>query len=117
MMRNIGVLFLCLVALFTQSCDVGGDVQIKNNITDARVLNVRWGGVHVAKELLPGELSEKIIVDGEWGDFPQSYEVTFTLSSNNKIIYLKTEDIYSLDNGENLYIVLDDKTEVDHPND
>lgn len=100
-----------------QSCIKSGDIQVQNDITQVQIVDVKWGDIYIATELLPGEMSEKLTIDRYEKKLPSSQKVTFKMTANNKTIYLETEEKYRLDEDDDLLIVLTDSTAVYNPND
>lgn len=109
--RVLGFVFLSL-----QSCTEKGTVSVQNNISSVKISNVKWNGTHISYSLLPGQTSAEVEVRDEEGTFPKMGNVTFTMSANNRSVYLETQEVYTLDADDNLLIVLDDATEITNPN-
>lgn len=105
----------CAIVMM-QSCYEPGDIQVKNNITQVKIVDVKWGNIYIATELLPGESSEKLTIEKEREKLPASHKISFKMTANNKSIYLETEEEFLLDEDDDLLIVLTDDTKVKNPN-
>lgn len=104
-----------MISVFT-SCQEPADIRIQNNISQVKITSVRWGEIYMAYELLPGTTSDKIRINPIDMKLPASQKVSFVMESNGKSIYLETNEIYALDEGEDKLIVIDDSTKVYNPN-
>jgi len=104
------------VLALMQSCYKSGDIQLKNNISQVKILDVKWGDTHIATELLPGETSGKWKIEHHDEKLPSSHKISFTMTANNKSVYLETEEEFLLDQDDDLLIVLTDTTKVKSPN-
>jgi hypothetical protein len=104
------------IAVILQSCYKPGDIQVQNNITQVKIVDVKWGDIYIASELLPGQTSEKLTIDKYAEKLPSNHKISFKMTANNKTIYLETEEIYMLNEDDDLLIVLTDDTNVKNPN-
>ena len=105
------IAFAACLVLFT-ACHKPGTVQVKNDISGVEIRDVRWGDIYLAGELLPGQSSDKYTVDWFTDDLPATYKVSFVMTANNQQVYLETTEEFTLDEDDELLIVLDDKTKV-----
>lgn len=108
-------IIMFMISVFT-SCQEPADIRIQNNISQVKITSVRWGEIYMAYELLPGTTSDKIRINPIDMKLPASQKVSFVMESNGKSIYLETNEIYALDEGEDKLIVIDDSTKVYNPN-
>lgn len=117
-MKKTYFVFIILILLISQACKrQEGKVSIQNNISNVRVTDVSWVNYNLAGNLLPGQTSsERTIIEYEKNKFPKIGNVRFTMTANDKSIYLETIEEYRLDEGQTLEIVLNDSTEVFNPN-
>jgi hypothetical protein len=115
-MKTIKLLILIFITLILNSCYKPGDIQVQNNITKVKIVDVKWGDFYLATELLPGETSEKLTIRKYDEKLPSSHKIRFKMTANNKSIYLETEKEYLLDEDDDLLITLTDDTEVKNPN-
>mgnify|MGYP003624882624 FL=1 len=99
-----------------QSCIESGEIQIQNNISQVKILDVKWGDHLLSSELLPGETSEQLTIKNSVEKLPSSQKVSFKMTANNKTIYLETQGTYLLDEDDDLLIILTDQTIVQNPN-
>jgi hypothetical protein len=104
------------ILLLLQSCYEPGEIQVQNNISNVKIMDIRWGSAYIVTELLPGETSEKRTVHKSLVELPASNRLSFTMKANNQSVYLETEEEFFLDEDEKLIIVLTDDTEVTNPN-
>jgi hypothetical protein len=109
------ILIVCTVVIM-QSCYKPGDIHVQNNITQVKIVDIKWGDNYIATELLPGETSEKLTIRKYDEKLPRSHRISFKMTANNKSIYLETEQEYLLDEDDDLLIVLTDDTKVKNPN-
>jgi len=112
-MKNISLIVFTLLIL--NSCLEKGKVQIENKIHNVKLMNVRWNGEIISYELYPGESSDEIIIMDKRDKFPKTSAVEFTMIYNDKRVFLRTKQKYSLDYDEKLLIVLHDTTKVYNP--
>jgi hypothetical protein len=98
------------------SCEKPSKIQLRNDISKVKITEVYWGSVWLSNELLPGESSQQQTLYPQQENFPKKHKVTFKMTANNKIIYLETEDEYTLGKEDELLIVLSDNTKVSNPN-
>ncbi len=115
-MKTMKLILIACIALIMQSCYKPGDIQIQNNIDQVKIVDVRWGDIYLATELLPGESSDKLKIRKNDEKLPSSHEVSFKMTANDNTIYLETEEKYLLDEDGDLLIILSDDTKVKNPN-
>ena len=115
-MKTIKLILIVCIGITLQSCYKPGDIQVQNNITKVKIVDVKWGDIYVSTELLPGETSEKLTIHKYDEKLPGSHKISFKMTANNKSIYLETEEEYLLDEDDDLLIVLTDDTKVKNPN-
>lgn len=109
------ILFVCVIMVM-QSCYNTGDIQLQNNISQVKIVDVKWGDISLASELMSGETSAKSTIDKYEEKLPKSHKISFKMTANNKSIYLETDEEYLLDEDDDLLIILTDATEVKSPN-
>jgi hypothetical protein len=114
-MKSLKLIAFIWMAFVLQSCYKPGKIQIQNKISKVEITDVKWGDVYIATELLPGESSTKTIEEYE-EKLPKKFKVSFKMVTNNKSIYLETEEEYLLNEDEEKLITLDDATKVKNPN-
>jgi len=115
-MKTLKLFLILFVAFILQSCYKPGDIQVQNNITQVKIVDVKWGDIYIATELLPGQSSEKLTIVKNEKKLPSSQKISFVMTANNKSIYLETEEEYMLGEDEFLLITLSDDTGVVNPN-
>ncbi len=112
-MRLLKITFILLITLACVACEEKeGTIIIENNISNTEISSVYWGNNYVTYSLLPGQESSLVIRDDE-DEFPKVGQVSFTMSSNNKTVYLVTLDEFELEEGMTLTINLTDSTKVE----
>ena len=116
-MKTINILIIICAGFLFQSCYKPGDIKVQNNITQVKIVDVKWGDIYIATELLPGEASEKLTIDKYLEKLPGKHKLSFKMTANNKSIYLETEEEYYLGEDDDLLIILTDDTKVKSPND
>lgn len=115
-MKNLYILILFTGIIGLQSCRKPGKIKVQNNISNVKIQDVKWGDHYLSYELLPGETSSKISISYYDEKLPANHKVSFTMSANQKSIYLETVEEYLLDEDQEILIVLSDSTEVKNPN-
>ncbi|MDA3854310.1 MAG: hypothetical protein PF444_08745 [Bacteroidales bacterium] len=112
-MRISKITFILLIALAFISCEEKeGTIIIENNISNTEISSVKWGNYAIANSLLPGQQNSLVIYD-EADEFPKVGQVTFTMNTNNKSVYLVTLNEFELSEGTELKISLTDSTRVE----
>lgn len=117
-MKTLKLIGIAVCAIFLlQSCEKEGKIRIQNKISKVTITDVKWGKHYITYRLLPGETSGEVVIgDYDKEKLPSQYKVSFRMTANNKSIYLETEDMYRLDEDDNILIVLTDETKVKNPN-
>ncbi len=115
-MKKLQIIVIVLALGLFQSCYKPGDISVQNNISNARIIDVKWGNFYLAAELLPGESSEKLTIDRYQEKLPSKHKVTFKMVANDKLVYLETVEKYLLEEDDELHITLSDDTRVKNPN-
>ena len=111
-MRISKITFILFITLAFISCEEKeGTIIIENNISNTEISSVKWGNYTIAYSLLPGQENSLVISD-EADEFPKVGQVTFTMNTNNKSVYLVTLDEFELNEGAELKITLTDSTKV-----
>lgn len=104
-----------IVALGLQSCYQTAEVSVQNNISNVVINQVKWGGVDLGGGVLPGQQTEKKKVRKQMKRLPASETVSFVMSANGKLVFLRTKARFMLTQGDDIVITLDDATEVETP--
>ena len=111
------ILILAAAFLFT-SCFDEGNVVVTNKVNNVMLENISFGkvGLHYGI-LLPGESTQKINLDSrnKGISFPISGQFSFYMRAKGNMVYLKTEDIYTLHDDELLKIEITGDTKVINP--
>jgi hypothetical protein len=96
------------------SCQEPAEITVQNRLPNGKLLNVRWGDLLLATELLPGQTSvnEEIYSNNNLVDLPDVNAVSFTLESNGSKIFLETVETFALDVEEQQRIIIDTATQV-----
>ncbi len=115
-MKPVRLILIACIGVVMQSCRQPGNIQVQNNISQVKMVDVRWGNIYIATELFPGETSEKLTIEDRDGKLPSSHKISFKMTANNKTIYLETEEAYLLEEDDDILIILDDNTKVRNPN-
>jgi hypothetical protein len=106
----------CLFAYLFSACEKESTVQLQNNISAVKITDVKWGDIFLSNELLPGESCGKKTIYPYQEELPKTERVTFKMVANNKTVYLETDEEFTLNEGNDLLIVLSDDTKVKNPN-
>ena len=114
-MRNTFLLLWAVIVCLATSCNPPGELQVKNDISRATMVDVQWGPIYLATELLPGETSPLRVIENFDEELPASRPITFTLNANGQSIFLETEASFRLDEDQTLLIEINDETEVRAP--
>lgn len=115
-MKDYRILFVAALSLIIFACHKPAKIQITNRITAVKIEEVTWGKFTIASSLLPGETSEKLVIDRSDEKLPNSQRIYFKMSANNKTIYLATDETFLLNEEDDLLIELKDDTKVSSPN-
>lgn len=115
-MKKLQFILVICAAFILTSCYKSADIQVRNNISQVKIMDVKWGEIYIAGELLPGETSSKITVTSQEEKFPATHNISFVMSANDKYVYLETVCEYTLDEDQDLLIILEDTTRVQNPN-
>ncbi len=108
-MRNI-ILIIALM-FSTYSCREKAEIRVQNKISKVAVESIYLGDNFIAARLLPGETSRKVEFDNY--DLPiKNKVIKFKMFANGKTIFLKTEKTFSLQDGDDILVVLDNDTKV-----
>lgn len=107
--KLLPILLACMALL---ACHKSGEIRVQNNISQVKITDVRWGKVALDYDLLPGETSPKIRVDRYDYELPASHRISFTMSANNKSVFLQTSEEFLLNEDDDILIVLSDETKV-----
>ena len=114
-MKQIILLFL-VGAL--AGCEDPSSIKVQNNLPNAIMRNVEWGGIPLSGQLLPGEESArvKIYEDGYYDiDLPEKHPLKFYIEVNGDKVYLQTRRIFELKKEEDIFIEISDTTQVINP--
>ncbi len=112
-MQTLKILLILFITVTVSSCEeYEGTVTIKNEISNIEISNVYFYGETIAYSLLPGQKDSYTFYDTE-DEFPKTSQVSFTMSANNKKVYLVTLNDYVLSAGSELIITLTDSTKVE----
>ncbi len=115
-MKSVKYILIIVITVILQSCYQEAEVQVQNNISNIKIVQVEWGNVYIASELLPGETSTKAIIRKDEAKLPESNRVSFKMKTENQTIYLETEEAYMIEQGDDVLIILSDSTKVHNPN-
>ena len=115
-MKTLKLLFVIGTITLLPACYKPGKIEVQNNISQAKIVDVSWGKAHLASELLPGQSSREITISKNTQKLPSCHKIVFKMSTNGQEIYLETEDSYMLNEDGNLFIRLTDSTKVKNPN-
>lgn len=115
-MKSIKFILVICIAFIFQSCYKSAEIQVRNNISKVKIIDVKWGDNYIAGELLPGQTSSKITVTNHEEKFPATHNISFVMFANDKYVYLETISEYTLDEDQDLLIILEDTTRVQNPN-
>ncbi|PKP12080.1 MAG: hypothetical protein CVU09_00865 [Bacteroidetes bacterium HGW-Bacteroidetes-4] len=115
-MKTLKLILLVFALGIMQSCYKPATIRVQNNITQVKIVDVKWGEVYLATELLPGETSEKSSIEKYEKELLGKHPVSFIMTANNKSIYLETEEEFLLNEDDDILIILTDDTQVKNPN-
>jgi hypothetical protein len=112
-MKNLFLPILLLLAL--AACTESAKIQVQNNIHNSRMENINFGSYGIYSSLLPGETSDELTITELRKEWPMRHYLEFYLVANNKQVYLRTQEMFTLDYDDELLIVIDDTTVVLNP--
>ncbi|MEA2043068.1 MAG: hypothetical protein U9N85_11025 [Bacteroidota bacterium] len=116
-MRKLIFFLIIFTIPFFVSCEkeVEGVVKVQNKVHNVRLEQIRWNDRQISYSLLPGETSDQVIFTDYKEFFPKTEVLEFYMTANNKRVYLKTRESYTLNAGGELNIIISDDTEVLNP--
>ena len=116
MKKFIYISFISLIPLFV-SCEeeLEGIVKVQNKVHNVKLEQIMWNGRQLTYSLLPGETSDDVIFTDYKEFFPKTDVLEFYMTANDKRVFLKTRESYTLNAGGELTIVISDDTEVVNP--
>lgn len=106
------ILFLTAFLIILASCKPG-EIRVKNEISNVVITDVRWGDNLIALELLPGQVSKKLVISNDAEKLPASFKISFIMKANQQSVYLRTVEEFMLQKDEEILITLTDETEVE----
>lgn len=112
-MRFAIVIFM---AGLLSSCYKPGSIQVQNNVSNAKLTDIKWGEVFIESELIPGQTSDKIKITKDEQKLPSSKKISFVMVSNKNSIYLETVEEFLLNEDDDVIFVIDNNTQVRNPN-
>ncbi len=114
--RNVRIIMLFAVVLFLKmDCeDDTSNIIVKNNLSSVVIGNVKWGGIYVTSEILPGE-SGKTTISSFDDEFGKSHHVSFYMKSGSSTVFLRTVESYKCEKNKTLKINISDDTTVENP--
>lgn len=105
-------LFTILIAVILTSCYKPGHIKLQNNVSNAKLVNVRWGEILLGSELLTGQETAKVEIRKDDEKLPAQHQISFEMEANHQQIFLKTKREYRLEEDGDILIVIGDTTEV-----
>ncbi len=115
-MKTYKIIFAICLAFILQSCYKPAKIQVKNNISQVEIYDVKWGDIYIASSLLPGQSSSSKLINKNTEKLPTSYSISFKMTANEMSVYLETTEKFALNEDDDLLIILDDNTPVFNPN-
>ena len=112
-MKTIFVVLFSII--FLGSCMDKGKIMVQSKIHNAKLENISFGDRSINYSLLPGEITDDIVIEDYQDKFPKINQLEFYMESNGNKVYLKTKNKYRLDSGDRLVIIISDSTEVINP--
>ena len=107
---------IIFIAAILQSCYKPGEIQIQNNVSNAKLTDIKWGDIYIESELIPGQTSSKIKNSKDEQKLPSSKKISFIMAANQTSIYLETVGEYLLNEDDDVLFVIDNNTPVLNPN-
>jgi hypothetical protein len=108
-------LFFLVTIIILTACNKPSTIEVQNNISEAKLKNVYWGEIPLAYEILPEETSGKVKIyeDAQYNlDFPEEFPLSFYVELNGADVLLQTDASYKLEKESDLFISINDSTEV-----
>jgi len=112
-MKKLIIGFSLIVMLM--SCDREAEVRVSNSVSNVEIESIAWNGEYVSGNLLPGMTSSFRLITDTRDQWPKAGPVTFTMTANGQSVYLQTTKTYTLDEGDQLTITIDENTPVINP--
>lgn len=113
-MKNFNLILVIVITGLFFSCS-HGDIQIENNIKDATLVNIEWGGLPLTDLLNSGDISVKRKIDNN--DYyniklPESFPLSFFIITDSDTIFYETKEIFTIEPGKYTLITISEETEL-----
>ncbi|MDR3366091.1 MAG: hypothetical protein LBO71_03890 [Prevotellaceae bacterium] len=114
MKRKLILPALLLPLLLAAACFDEASIRVTNKVHNVMLDNIQFDQIGIASGLLTGETTSKLTISEHTAgvNFPITAQVQFYMVQGDRRVFLKTEDVYTLDVDDNLTIVIDDSTAV-----
>ena len=86
---------------------------IQNKVSNSVISGLHWGDYGIYEKLMPGETSSSQTITDE--EKFGKHRLEFYLNAKNNSVYLETAEVYSLHDGDEKKIIIDDNTLVINP--
>ena len=113
-MNSKFILSLFILALGLVSCEEKAYITVTSKLSGVKIQNIQFGTILISNgSLLPGESTKEYeLSDRDGISFPMNEAISFYMIKGDKQVFLKTKEIYSIDDGKTLSIEISDNTEV-----
>lgn len=104
-------------SLFLFSCQPieEANVRVKNNISNVKIGDIMYGDEYISGSIITGNNTGYVTISDERDHWPKTMFLTFSMTANNRVVFLQTISPYTIDAGDDLTITLDDNTPVFSP--
>ncbi|MDR2126382.1 MAG: hypothetical protein LBP63_06105 [Prevotellaceae bacterium] len=104
---------ILLFALLFTSCDKTATIQVTNNVHNVRLDNINFDKFGIGSHIITGESTQQVEISTQDNvSFPLSAQLQFYMVKGDTRVFLKTKEIYTLNEDAKLIIVINDDTEV-----
>jgi len=109
-------IILLITGLMLTSCNKTSDVKVLNAIDNVEIQSIYWGDIFISSSLLPGQTSSSVTIEKSDKKLPASERLRFVMVANGKTVYLETEEMFHIEEEEDITLTLDDDTKVSNTN-
>ena len=113
MKKILFLLFGCICLLSCEEPELS-TIEMQNNLPGTLLQDVQLGGFKIADSLLPGE-SGSIAFTRNNPEIGVENTFSFNLNVDGDILFLETQELFVLREGQDIMIVIDEDTPVFNP--
>ena len=110
-------ILIAVTVFFSCRREEKGKIRVLNEISNVRISNVSFGRHPISGSFRFGEVGELELVKNKKSEkkFPQTERIFFTMTSNNREVYVGTKEKFTVWENQDSWAVINDSTEVELP--